>query len=65
LQAFRASCALHLMQMVNVGFPEKNPVWFRNGGCGRRVPHFWRSRGINRDFSADRISRISGEISKN
>jgi hypothetical protein len=23
LQAFRASCALHLTQMVNVGFPEK------------------------------------------
>jgi hypothetical protein len=43
----------------------KNPVWFRNGGRGSRMPHFWRRRGINRDFSADRIRRIFGEISKN
>jgi len=53
------------MQMVNVGFPEKGPVWFRNGGCGKRMPHFPRKRGSNRDFMADQISRISGEISKN
>jgi hypothetical protein len=51
--------------MVNVGFPEKSPVWFRNGGYGKRLPHFLRKRGSNRDFSADRISRIFGEISKN
>jgi hypothetical protein len=43
----------------------KSPVWFRNGGCGKRMPHFWHRRGTNRDFSADRNSRIFGEIWKN
>jgi hypothetical protein len=40
----------------------KQPVWFRNGGCGRRMPHFPRRWGINRDFMADQTSRNFGEF---
>jgi hypothetical protein len=30
--AFAGRARVHSMQMVNVGFPERTQVWFRNGG---------------------------------
>jgi len=62
LQAFRASCALHLTQMVNVGFPEKTRYGFEMVDAADALPHFWRRRDINRDFMADQTSRNFGEF---
>jgi hypothetical protein len=42
----------------------KSPVWFRNGGYGKRMSPT-RGRRINRKFTANRNRRIFREFSKN
>jgi hypothetical protein len=53
------------MQMVNVGFPEADRVWFRNGGYAEATRYFAENRHQSKIYTESNhpdFSRVFGEL---
>jgi hypothetical protein len=47
------------MQMVNAGFPQPVPVWFRNGGCAQGIRSITGNRHQSKIYAESNQSDFS------